>query len=47
MEVSLRRILAVEKQPSAKGSTLDTEFKVRIPDPYTLYFMHEFGVLLG
>ena len=30
-----------------KGPTTDAEFKVELPDPYTLYFMHECGVLSG
>ena len=47
MQVSLGRIFAVKEQLSAKGSTPDAEFKVRLPDPYALYFMHECGVLSG
>jgi hypothetical protein len=40
MQVSLGRIFAFEKQPNALGSTPDAEFKVRLPDPYTLYFIY-------
>jgi hypothetical protein len=47
MQVSLGRRFAVEKRPGAKGSTSDMDFKVGLPDPYTLYFMRECGVLSG
>jgi hypothetical protein len=47
MQVSLGRRFAVEEQPNAKGSTMYAKFKVELLDPYTLYFMHEFGVFLG
>jgi hypothetical protein len=47
MKVGLGRIFAAEEQSNAKGLTLDVEFKVDLTDPYTLYFMHECGVLLG
>jgi hypothetical protein len=47
MEVGVGRRFVVEEQPNAKGSTLDVEFKVELPNPYTLYFMHECGVLSG
>jgi hypothetical protein len=47
MQVSLGRRFAVEKRPNAEGSTLDVEFKVILPNPYTLYFIHECGVLSG
>jgi hypothetical protein len=47
MQVVLGRRFAVEEQPNAKGSTPDAEFKVELPDPYTLYFRHECGVLSG
>ena len=47
MEVGLGRRSTVEKQPSAKGSTPDVEFKVCLPDPYTLYFMYDCGVMTG
>jgi hypothetical protein len=47
MEVILGRRLVVGKQPSAKGSTLDVEFKVGLQDPYTLIFMYDCGVMLG
>jgi hypothetical protein len=47
MKVSLGRRLGVEKLFNAKGLAPDAEFKVRLLDPYTLYFMHECGVLSG
>jgi hypothetical protein len=47
MEVGLGMISAVEKQLSAKGSTPDVEFKVCLPDPYTLSFMYDHGVMTG
>jgi hypothetical protein len=47
MQVGLGRRLVVEEQLKAKGSTLDTEFKVELPDHFTLCFMHECGVYLG
>jgi hypothetical protein len=30
-----------------KGSTLDAEFKVELPDIFTLYLLYECGVYLG
>jgi hypothetical protein len=47
MQVSLGRRLVVEEQPNAKGSTPEVEFKVELPDLFTLCFMHECGVYLG
>jgi len=47
MQVSLGRRLVVKEQSNAKGSTLDIEFKVELPDLFTLYFMNECGVYLG
>jgi hypothetical protein len=47
MQVGLGRISAVKKQLSAKGSTLDVEFKVCLSDPYTLYLMYDCGVMTG
>jgi hypothetical protein len=47
MQVSLGRRLVVEKKLNAKGPTSDVEFKVRLPDPYTFYLMHECGVMSG
>jgi hypothetical protein len=47
MQVGLGRRSAVEKQLSAKGSTPDVEFKVCLPDPYTLSFMYDCGVMTG
>jgi hypothetical protein len=47
MQVGLGRRLVVEEQPNAKGLTSDTEFKVELPDLFTLCFMHECGVYLG
>jgi hypothetical protein len=47
MQVGLGRRSAVEKQLSAKGSTPDVEFKVSLPDPYTLFFMYDCGVMSG
>jgi hypothetical protein len=47
MKVGLGRISAVEKQPSTKGSTLDVEFKVSLPDPCTFLSMHDCGMMSG
>ena len=47
MQVSLGRRFAVEEQPSAKGSTPDAEFKVRLPDSYAFHFIYECGVFSG
>jgi hypothetical protein len=47
MQVGFGRISEVEKQLSAKGSTPDAEIKVGLPDPYTLFFMHDCGVMFG
>jgi len=41
MQVSVGRRLVVKEQSNAKGSTPDTEFKVELPDLFTLCFMHE------
>ena len=47
MQVGLGRRFVVEKQLSTKGSTPDVEFKVCLPDPYTLSFMYDCGVMAG
>ena len=47
MQVGLGRRYVVEKQLSANGSTSDVEFKVNLPDPYTLFFMYDCGVMSG
>jgi hypothetical protein len=47
MQVSLGRRLVVEEKLNTKGSTSNVEFKVDLPDLFTLCFMHECGVYLG
>jgi hypothetical protein len=46
IHVSLGKIFVVEEQPNAKGSTPNVDFKVELPDLFTLCFMHEFGVVV-
>jgi hypothetical protein len=43
MQVSLGRRLVVEEKSNVKGSTPDVDFKVELPDIFTLYFIHECG----
>jgi hypothetical protein len=47
MQIGLGRRSTVKKKLSAKGSTLDADFKVGLPDPYTLSFMYDCGVVTG
>jgi hypothetical protein len=47
MQVNLGRRLVVKKKLSRKGLTPDAEFKVFLPDPYTLSFMYDCGVMSG
>ena len=47
MQVRLGRRLVVEEQLNAKGSTLDADFKVELPDHFTLCFVRECGVYFG